>query len=113
MPHVKSGRLAALAVTTPKRIPPLPEVPTIADTVPSYEVLNWQGIVVPARTPAAIIQTLHQKLVVALKMPGMNEALTVQGFDANGGGPEEFGALIKSELARYAKIVKIAGIRAE
>jgi tripartite-type tricarboxylate transporter receptor subunit TctC len=113
LPHIKSGKVRALGTSGRKRATTLPEVPVIADTVPSYEVLNWQGIVAPARTPAPVIQALHQKLAVALKMPGMNEALTAQGFDAHGGGPEEFGALIKSELARYAKIVKIAGIRPE
>jgi tripartite-type tricarboxylate transporter receptor subunit TctC len=81
--------------------------------VPGYEVLNWQGITVPAKTPVAIVQTLHTKLVAALKLPGMNEALAHQGLDAAGAGPDEFGALMKAEIAKYGKVVKAAGIRAE
>ena len=113
LPHIRSGKVRALGTSGRKRAAVLPEVPTIADTVPGYEVLNWQGITVPAKTPAAIVQVLHAKLVAALKMPGMNEALFAQGLDAAGAGPEEFGALIKSELAKYGRVVKAAGIRAE
>jgi len=113
LPHVRSGKVRALGTSGRKRAPVLPDVPTIAESVTRFEVLNWQGITAPAKTPAPIVQTMHQKLVASLRMPGMAEALTVQGFDSHGGGPDEFGALIKSEVARYAKIVKIAGIRAE
>ena len=113
LPHVRSGKVRALGTSGRKRAPVLPDVPTISESVAGFEVLNWQGIAAPAKTPAPIVQVMHQKLVASLKMPGMAEALTVQGFESNGGGPEEFGALIKSEVARYAKIVKIAGIRAE
>lgn len=113
LPHVRSGKVRALGTSGRKRAPVLPDVPTIAESVAGFEVLNWQGIAAPAKTPVPIVQTMHQKLVASLKMPGMAEALTVQGFESHGGGPDEFGALIKSEVARYAKIVKIAGIRAE
>jgi tripartite-type tricarboxylate transporter receptor subunit TctC len=113
LPHVRSGKVRALGTSGRKRASVLPEVPTIAESVAGFEVLNWQGITAPAKTPASIVRTIHEKLVASLKMPGMAEALTVQGFDSHGGGPDEFGALIKSEVARYAKIVKIAGIRAE
>jgi tripartite-type tricarboxylate transporter receptor subunit TctC len=113
LPHVRSGKVRALGTSGRKRAPVLPDVPTISESVAGFEVLNWQGITAPAKTPTPIVQVMHQKLVASLKMPGMAEALTVQGFDSHGGGPEEFGTLIKSEVARYAKIVKIAGIRAE
>lgn len=113
LPHIRAGKVRALGTSGRKRASVLPDVPTIAETVPGFEILNWQGITVPVKTPAAIVNTLHGKLVATLKMPGMNEALHVQGLDAAGGGPEEFTALIKSETARYAKIVKAAGIRSE
>ena len=113
LPHIRSGKVRALGTSGRKRAAVLPDVPTIAETVPGFEVLNWQGITAPAKTPAAITQVLHAKLVAALKMPGMTEALFVQGLDAAGAGPEEFGALIKSELAKYGRVVKAAGIKGE
>ena len=113
LPYIRTGKVRALGTSGRKRASVLPDVPAIAETVPGYEVLNWQGIVVPAKTPVVIVQALHPKLVTALRMPGMNEALAVQGLDTAGGGPEEFGALIKSELAKYGRVVKVAGIRGE
>ena len=113
LPHVRAGRVRALGTSGKKRAAALPDVPVIAETVPGYEVLNWQGITVPAKTPPAIVQALHGKLTAALKRPGMNEALAHQGLDAAGAGPEEFAALIKSELAKYGEVVKAANIRAE
>jgi tripartite-type tricarboxylate transporter receptor subunit TctC len=113
LPHVRSGKVRALGTSGRKRAAVLPDVPTIAETVPGFEVLNWQGITAPSKTPAAIVQVLHGKLIAALKLPGMNEALAHQGLDAAGAGPEEFGALIKSEIAKYGKVVKAAGIRGE
>jgi tripartite-type tricarboxylate transporter receptor subunit TctC len=113
LPHVRAGKVRALGTSGSKRASVLPDVPTIAETVPGFEVLNWQGITLPAKTPAAIVQALHTHLIAALKRPGMNEALSHQGLDAAGAGPEEFGALIKSEIAKYGKVVKAAGIRAE
>lgn len=113
LPHVRSGKVRALGTSGRKRAPVLPDVPTIAETVPGFEVLNWQGITAPAKTPSTIVKALHTYLTAALKRPGMNEALFVQGLDAAGAGPEEFGALIKSEIAKYGKVVKAAGIRGE
>jgi tripartite-type tricarboxylate transporter receptor subunit TctC len=75
--------------------------------------INWQGIAVPAKTPAPIVQTLHGKLSATLKMPGMNEMMHALALDAAGAGPEEFAALMKSEIAKYGKVVKAAGIRAD
>jgi len=113
LPHVRSGKVRALGTSGRKRAAVLPEVPTIAETVPGFEVLNWQGITAPAKTPATLVQALHTHLTAALKRPGMNEALFVQGLDAAGAGPAEFGALMKSEIAKYGRVVKAAGIRAE
>lgn len=113
LPHVRSGKVRALGTSGRKRAPVLPDVPTIAETVPGFEVLNWQGITAPAKTPATIVNALHTYFTAALKRPGMTEALFVQGLDTAGAGPEEFGALIKSEIAKYGRVVKAAGIRGE
>ena len=113
LPHVRSGKARALGTSGRTRASVLPEVPAIAETVPGFEVLNWQGITLQAKTPAAIAQALHVHLSAALKRPGMSEALAHQGLDAAGAGPTEFGALIKSEIAKYAQVVKAAGIRAD
>ena len=113
LPHVRAGKVRALGTSGRKRASVLAEVPTIAETVPGFEVLNWQGITAPAKTPAVIVQALHGHLTSALKRPGMHEALAHQGLDSAGAGPEEFGALIKSEIAKYGKVVKAADIRSE
>ena len=112
--HVKSGRLRALGVTTLTRAGAAPDVPTIAEAgVAGFEVSNWQGIVVPAKTPAELVRRLNQHLRAALKSPGMSDALAAQGLEAAGGTPEQFGALIKAEIVKYTQVVKAAGIRAD
>jgi len=113
VPHVKSGKLRGLGVSSVKRSEAVPDVPTIAEAVPGFEVLNWQGIVVPKKTPDAIIQKLNRALLEALKSPETIKALANQGLDAAGGTPEQFGALIKSEIDKYGKVAKAANLRLE
>ena len=114
LPHVKTGKLRALGVSGTKRSVAAPEVPTIAEAgVPGFEVLNWYGIVAPSKTPAAIVQRLNGELVKTLTAREMIESLGTQGLEAAGGTPERFGVFIKSEIAKYAKVIKAAGIRAE
>lgn len=114
VPHVKSGKLRALGVSSAKRTAVVPDVPTIAEAgVPGFEVLNWQGIVVPKKTPEAIVQKLNRALREALKSPETIAALAKQGLDAAGGTPGEFGALIKSEIEKYGKVAKAANLRLE
>jgi tripartite-type tricarboxylate transporter receptor subunit TctC len=114
VPHVKSGKLRALGVSSTKRAGVLPDVPTIAEAgVPSFDVLNWQGIVVPKKTPDAIVQKLNRALLEALKSPDTIAALAKQGLDAAGGTPEQFGTLIKSEIEKYGKVAKAANLRLE
>jgi tripartite-type tricarboxylate transporter receptor subunit TctC len=114
VPHVKAGKLRGLGVSSTKRSETLPDVPTIAEAgVPGFEVLNWQGIVVPKKTPDAIIQKLNRALLEALKSPETIKALANQGLDAAGGTPGEFGALIKSEIEKYGKVAKAANLRLE
>ena len=111
LPQIKSGKLRALGVTTAKRAAAAPEVPTIAESgVKGFNVSNWQGVLAPAKTPAAIVQKLNQDILAALRLPGMTEALAAQGLEPAGGKPEEFSALIKSEIAKYTQVVKAAKI---
>ncbi len=112
LPHVKTGKLRALAVTTAKRALAAPDVPTVAEAgVPGFQVSNWQGIVAPSKTPAAIVETLNRDLLATLKLPAMMDLLNAQGLEPAGGTPAQFSALIKSEVAKYRAVVKTAGIR--
>jgi len=113
VPHVKTGKLRGLGVSSLKRAAAVPDVPPIAEAVPGFEVLNWQGIVVPKKTPEAIVQKLNRALLEALKSPETIKALANQGLDAAGGTPGEFGALIKSEIEKYGKVAKAANLRLE
>jgi len=113
LPHVKSGRLRALGTTGLKRAAAVPDVPTVAETIPGFEVLNWQGIVVQRKTPPAIVARLHRDVVATMKASGMQESVAAQGLDAATGTPDQFGALIKSEIKRYTELVKTAGIRVD
>lgn len=113
LPHIRAGKVRVLGTSGRQRAAVLPEVPTIAETVPGFEILNWQGVAAPARTPPSIVQALHTYLAATLKRPGMSETLFAQGLDAAGAGPAEFGALMKSEIIKYGQVVKAAGIRGE
>ena len=114
LPHLKTGRVKALAITSAKRSTALPEFPTVAESgVPGYESSSWQGIVVPAGTPPAIITRLHTELVKGLRAKDIGERLAAEGTDPGGNSPAEFGAYIKREIAKWAKVVKDAGIKTE
>ncbi len=114
MPHVKSGKLRALGVTSAKRSQSLPDLPTIAEAgVKGYEVSTWYGVLAPARTSRAIVTKLHGEIVKLLAVADTKEKLLAQGFEPIGSTPEEFGAYIKSEIAKWAKVIKTAKIKAE
>jgi tripartite-type tricarboxylate transporter receptor subunit TctC len=109
--HFKSGKLLALGVTSAKRDPALPDVPTIAEAgVPGYQSLEWQGIVVPAGTSNAVINRLRQEIVKTLETPDLRERFVSVGAQAVGSTPDELAAHIKSELATWSKVIKAAGI---
>jgi tripartite-type tricarboxylate transporter receptor subunit TctC len=111
---IKSGKIRALAVTTLKRSPLIPELPTVAETgLKGFEANNWYGLLVPAKTSRAIINRLNKEATTALNTPDIKEVLFRQGLDAAPESPEAFGAYIKSELAKWAKVVKAAGLKAE
>ena len=112
--QVKAGRVRALAVTSPEPSPLFPGLPTVSQSgLPGYETLVGDGIVVPAKTPAAIIKRLNQDIVRTLKQPDVREALFNTGAIAIGSSPEEFGKFMKSEVAKWSKVIKDAGIKAD
>jgi len=113
-PFAKSGKMRSLAVTTPERAELLPEVPTVREAgYPEVESTNWSGFVVPAATPPAAIARLNAELVRALRDPEIREKLKTYGTSPAPGTPEQFSALLQSESARYAKVVRDAGIKAD
>jgi tripartite-type tricarboxylate transporter receptor subunit TctC len=114
VPHVKSGRLRALGLTTAKRSPAAPEIPTIAESgLPGYESTSWYGMLAPARTPPAVVTRLHEVIVSVLGSADMKEKLAAQGLDAVGNTPREFEGVIKSEITKWAKVIKASGARPE
>jgi tripartite-type tricarboxylate transporter receptor subunit TctC len=114
LPHVKTGRIRALAVTGTKRVPSLPDVPTVAESgLPQYEYLSWMGIAAPAGTPREIVAQLNAVLVKILRTPEARDWFAEQGGEPVGDTPEEFGAFIKREHARWGPIIREAGIRAD
>ncbi len=113
LPQVRSGRLRALAVTTAKRSAAAPEVPTIAETVlPGFDEGGHHGIVVPAGVPREIVARLHQGIVKVLQNPEIRERLAAEGSEAVGNAPEQYGAMIRSDIAKWAKVIQRTGIRA-
>lgn len=113
-PQVRSGgKLRGLAVTGPKRSAAFPELPAIAETVPGYEVVNWFGIFAPAGTPAAIVKRVNAELNAALNSPDLVKRLNAQGADAVGGGAEAFARVVRSDYAKWAKVVKESGAQVD
>jgi len=115
MPHVRNGRLRAYGVTTAQRFASLPDIPTIAEAgVPGYEATQWFGVLAPAGTPRDIIARLHGEVSRALKEPEVRKRFVADGSDtATSGSPEEFAAYIRADEAKWAKVVKEAGLKPE
>jgi tripartite-type tricarboxylate transporter receptor subunit TctC len=114
VPHIKSGRLRALATTGAERAAVLPELPTIAEAgVPAYENSTWSAIGAPARTPHAIVRRLNNEIAQTLQSPDVHERFKTLGSTITAGTPEEMRAILKRELAKYGKLVQAAGIKAE
>ncbi|MBX3664416.1 MAG: tripartite tricarboxylate transporter substrate binding protein [Burkholderiales bacterium] len=114
LPHAKSGRVRALAVSTTKRLDVAPEVPTVAESgVPGYESVAWYGLVAPAGLPPKVLEKLAAETVKATHSADMKAALVKQGAIPVGNTPKEFAAFIKSENTKYARVIKEAGIKAE
>ena len=114
VPHVKSGKMRALALTAAKRSAVLPDLPTIAEAgVPGYEFASWYGVLAPAGTPALRITKLHDILVKSLRSPDLAGRMAAEGADIIAGSPQQFASYLKTELAKWAKVVKDSGLRVE
>ncbi len=112
--HVKSGRLKAIAVSGETRLSSLPQVPTFTESgLPGFSAKTWYGVLAPAGTPKPIINKLSGEIAKILAMPDIKQKLAAQGFEPFISTPEEFAALIKADLAKYAKIIKAANIKAD
>lgn len=114
IPHVKSGRLRAIAVTTTKRIGAAPDVPTVAEAgLPGYEVVLWHGLVGPKGLPKAVVDKINAEANQILKAPEMDKLLATDGVAPAGGTPEQFAATIKSDIERWRKVVQQAGVKVD
>jgi tripartite-type tricarboxylate transporter receptor subunit TctC len=112
LPHIKAGKLRALAVTSAQRSPSLPELPTLAEAgVPGFDVSSWYGIYAPAGLPQDMVAKLNAAFNEALRAPEIRERLTTQGWTVTGGTPEQFAAHTQAELERWARVVKSANVR--
>lgn len=111
LPQVNAGKLRAIGVTGLKRSPTLPDVPAVAETLPGFESIVWHGVVAPIKTPKPIIAKLSQELMRIARLPDVKERLNSQGLDVVGSTPDEFSALIKNEIALFAKLVKQIGFQ--
>jgi len=109
--HVRNGTIRAIAVTTEKRLPDLPDVPTIAELgYPAYEISSWQGVFAPAGTPKEIVGRLNREIVAMLKTPEVHARITREGAIPIGNSPEEFSARFKNEVEKWARVAKSAGL---
>ena len=114
LPQVKAGKLRLLAVTTPKRTPALPDVPTVAEAgVPGYAFTGWLGFFAPAKTPRAIVERLHAETVKILGQPEIRRRLLIEAADPVGSSPAEFTAFLKEEIARWTRVAREAQIKVD
>jgi tripartite-type tricarboxylate transporter receptor subunit TctC len=113
-PQVDAGKLRAIAVTTAKRFPLLPDLPSIAESgYPGFQSDAWNGVLVPAATPKAVIARLNAEINAVLKMPDVVQKMNAQGFDLVGGTPEDFGRLIHGDVERWSPVIKKVGLKVD
>ena len=110
-PHVKSGRLRALAITSPKRLAAMPDVPAIGETVPGYEADAFQGMVAPAGVPKEIVRQLADDIAAIVRLPDIRERIIADGAEPIGSTPEAFSVFLKKEMLKWGKVVKESGAR--
>jgi tripartite-type tricarboxylate transporter receptor subunit TctC len=114
LPLAKSGKVRALAATALKRSPLVPDLPTLDEAgLKGYEIVGWNGLFVPAATPPAIVSLLHRTTAKALELPDMRERLATLGAEGVGSNPDQFKAFVQSEIRKWARVVKDAGLKAE
>jgi tripartite-type tricarboxylate transporter receptor subunit TctC len=113
LPHIRSGRARALAVTGERRSRLLPELPTIAETLPGYNASGWYGLFVPAATPQPVVARVSAESIKVLKMPDVIERLSSQGAEPVGSTPQEFAAFVRSEIEKWANLVRLAKMKAD
>ena len=111
LPHVKTGKVRGLAITSLKRAPSLPAIPTVAESYPGFESSSWFGLLVAARTPAPIVERLLTDTRAALKSPEINQALVSQGAEPGGNSPAEFAAYFQSEIKKWRRVIDAAAIK--
>jgi tripartite-type tricarboxylate transporter receptor subunit TctC len=109
--QVRAGKLRAIAVTTPKRIAAMPDLPAVAEALPGFEVVGWYGVIGPAGMPAPLVKRLHDELVRALALPDVRSRIATDGAEPVGSAPEEFRAFMAADLAKWAKLVKESGAK--
>ena len=113
MPHINAGRMRALAITSSKRLPALPQIPAAAEAVPGYDFASWVGVLAPASTPAALVSAINSIVVKAARAPDLVDRFTKDATDVVANSPAEFRSFIQSEAKRWAKVVKDSGMRAD
>jgi tripartite-type tricarboxylate transporter receptor subunit TctC len=113
VPQVKAGRVRALGVSTKQPLAVLPQVPPVADALPGYEARGWNGILAPAGTPKGIIERLHNGIVKVVRSPEFAQQLTSEGATAVGNTPLAFDAVIRADIAKWAAVIREAGIKSD
>jgi tripartite-type tricarboxylate transporter receptor subunit TctC len=111
--QVQAGRLRAIAVTTLRRTPALPQIPTIAETLPGFEIALWNGLMAPTATPPAAVTRIAAEVAAALRAPALRAQLLDQGCEPVGSSPEDFARFIHTEIPRWTEIVRISGASAD
>jgi tripartite-type tricarboxylate transporter receptor subunit TctC len=111
--HMKSGKLRTLAVTSARRLPSLPQLPTVAETIPGYEFGGWQAVLVPAGTPQDVIRTLNAAILKAINTPEFKDYLAKEGSELVGSSPEQLASFLRAEVTKNADLIRTAGIRPE
>ncbi|MCC2673719.1 MAG: bug [Ramlibacter sp.] len=113
LPHIKAGKLRALGVTSGKRSSSVPEVPAIAETLPGFEIVSWQAIFAPAGVPQPVVERLSGEMIKAIKDPEVRDKLVAQGIEPGGMTPAELSAFQKSEIDKWARVIKAGNIKVE
>jgi tripartite-type tricarboxylate transporter receptor subunit TctC len=113
-PQVRAGRVKAIATTNTRRgLQPFPELPTVGETIPGFEITTWNGILMPAGTPRDIVLKMNQEIGAVLAIPEVRQRIVESGLDVLHGTPEEFGAVLQRDYERYGRVIRAANIRAD